>query len=220
MEKGIIYKAYNKSSGKYYIGQTFRNLKTRIAEHYSASKSVNSPQTHFMNALRFYDKETWDWSIIENVDKEKMNVRERYWIIYYDSFENGYNGNYGGVDGVKPGSIHSLYHPDYGVVEAESKYFVNNHGFYPSTISQLKSKKSNNKSFKGWVLSEHKDNYIDFLRYNPKHNKLFIQTITEIAESHRKENRHITRSALAKHIAEHYPVKYRTAEYYLKKLLY
>jgi hypothetical protein len=47
-----------------------------------------------------------------------------------------------------------------------------------------------------------------------------VETIAAIASQQRQMNRHISRSALARHIAEIQPVTERTAEYYLKKLKY
>ena len=47
-----------------------------------------------------------------------------------------------------------------------------------------------------------------------------VETISHIAAQQRQVNRHITRTSLARHIAEMQPVTERTAEYYLKKLLY
>ena len=47
-----------------------------------------------------------------------------------------------------------------------------------------------------------------------------VETIAAIAAQQRQVNRHITRTSLARHIAETQPVTERTAEYYLKKLLY
>lgn len=34
--------------------------------------------------------------ILEECPKEKMNEREKYWISYYNSYKNGYNGTEGG----------------------------------------------------------------------------------------------------------------------------
>lgn len=89
---GLIYKAINQQNGKIYIGQTKKDLQKRKREHY-----YTKDNTHFHHALRKYNKDTFVWSIIEqNIPNELLNERERYWIQYYDSYNNGYNMTPGG----------------------------------------------------------------------------------------------------------------------------
>ena len=101
MIEGIIYKAVSKSTGKVYIGQTTQGLKRRISQHIRAAK--NNRKGHFMNALRLYGKEDFEWSIIcsiydstKELISDRLNVLERYFVSEYDSFNNGYNATIGG----------------------------------------------------------------------------------------------------------------------------
>lgn len=101
MIEGIIYKAVSKTTGKVYIGQTTQGLQRRISQHIRAAK--NNRKGHFMNALRLYGKEDFEWSIIcsiydstKELISDRLNVLERYFVSEYDSFNNGYNATIGG----------------------------------------------------------------------------------------------------------------------------
>ena len=41
-------------------------------------------------------KNNFTCEVIEECPIEKLNERETYWIVYYNSMENGYNKNLGG----------------------------------------------------------------------------------------------------------------------------
>ena len=95
---GIIYKATNKINNKVYIGQTIRTLEERIYYHYY--RAANQPEithTHFINAIRKYGQEAFQWEIIDSAEnKDELDNKEKYWIQYYDSIHNGYNIQAGG----------------------------------------------------------------------------------------------------------------------------
>lgn len=94
MSYGIIYQAYNKINHKSYIGQTIRPLEIRIRLHYN---SEHCPLFH--RALEKYEKEDWEWKIIDTADtKEELDEKEIYWIAFYDThnIEKGYNLTDGG----------------------------------------------------------------------------------------------------------------------------
>jgi group I intron endonuclease len=93
---GFIYKATNNINKKVYIGKTTRTLKDRKKEHISHAKSEDY---YFHNALRKYGAENFTWEIIEEVELDKINERECYWIEYYKSYKDkskGYNLTPGG----------------------------------------------------------------------------------------------------------------------------
>lgn len=59
----------------------------------------NRPDTHFHKTLHKYGFENFDFEIIEifrENNRELLGEREKYWIEYYDSYENGYNETTGG----------------------------------------------------------------------------------------------------------------------------
>ena len=99
--RGFIYKITNKVNGKSYIGQTIQNVKERFYQHCATkcSKAVSNMAIH--RAIKKYGKSNFTVEVIEEIDSANLNDRERYWIRYYDSYNNGYNSTEGGQDGIK-----------------------------------------------------------------------------------------------------------------------
>ena len=98
---GLIYKI-TAPNGKSYIGQTVRSFEKRVAEH----KSPTSRCLFIARAISKYGPDNMSYEIIENdiPSLEQLNIRERYWIEYYETFKNGYNLTSGGdgTPGLKP----------------------------------------------------------------------------------------------------------------------
>ena len=99
--RGFIYKITNTINGKYYIGQTIQNVKERFYQHCATkcSKAVSNMAIH--RAIKKYGKSNFTVEVIEEIDSTNLNDRERYWIKYYNSYNNGYNSTKGGQDGCK-----------------------------------------------------------------------------------------------------------------------
>ena len=94
---GIIYKVTNQQNKKIYIGQTVQTLAERRNNHYYKARQVNEYNTHFINALRKYPKESFIWEAIDEAQsQDELNNKEKYWINYYNSIEKGYNTKDGG----------------------------------------------------------------------------------------------------------------------------
>ena len=88
---GIIYKVTNQENGKIYIGQTIQTLNERKNKHYYKARQEEYT-THFINALRKYPEEVFIWEIIDEAEtQEVLDEKEKYWIAYYNSIEEGYN---------------------------------------------------------------------------------------------------------------------------------
>jgi group I intron endonuclease len=93
----IIYKITNLINKKIYIGQTIGLMKKRWYKHCSEAK--NNKSMPIARAIVKYKKENF---IIEEIDsastKDELNVKEIYWIDYYQSYkkEYGYNISLGG----------------------------------------------------------------------------------------------------------------------------
>ena len=52
-------------------------------------------------AINKYGKSNFTIEVIEEVESTNLNDRERYWIKYYNSYNNGYNSTKGGQDKIK-----------------------------------------------------------------------------------------------------------------------
>ncbi len=100
--RGFIYKITNTINSKSYIGQTIQNVKERFYQHCATkcSKAVSNMAIH--RAIKKYGKSNFTVEVIEEIDSANLNDRERYWIKYYNSYNNGYNSTKGGQDSCKP----------------------------------------------------------------------------------------------------------------------
>ena len=99
--RGFIYKITNKINGKSYIGQTIQNVKERFYQHCATKCSQAILNMVIHKAINKYGKSNFTIEVIEEVESTNLNDRERYWIRYYDSYNNGYNSTEGGQDGIK-----------------------------------------------------------------------------------------------------------------------
>lgn len=89
-----IYKITNKINGKIYIGQS-QNCERRFKEHCYPNRFKNGYPIDV--AIHKYGKENFSFEIIEECKKEELNLKETYWIQYYQSnTSKGYNCNIGG----------------------------------------------------------------------------------------------------------------------------
>lgn len=86
-----IYKITNIQNNKIYIGQTIRPIQDRFNRHINDAIN-NILDTHFARAIRKYGKNNF---IIEEIDtannQDELNLKEQYWIQYYQATEKGYN---------------------------------------------------------------------------------------------------------------------------------
>lgn len=89
MNIGTIYSIYNKETGKYYIGQTIKDLNKRWQEHlYEAKRMKDTP---LYRSLRKHGADKFKIRVIEECDVSILDQRETYWIGEYNSYNNGYN---------------------------------------------------------------------------------------------------------------------------------
>lgn len=90
--KKFIYKIENLINHKVYIGQT-NNPTRRFQEHKAKGYEKDSHKILYY-AFDKYGINNFSFEVIE--ETENFNEREKFWIAYYDSFENGYNMTLGG----------------------------------------------------------------------------------------------------------------------------
>lgn len=89
---GRIYEITNLINGHKYVGQTTRDINVRFHEHCykDACKGIHK-------AIEKYGKENFSINILEdNIEAEKLNEKEAYWIEKLDTYYNGYNQTLGG----------------------------------------------------------------------------------------------------------------------------
>lgn len=85
----IIYKITNILNNKIYIGQTTETLKQRFKRH--CGYQLNDG-TYLHKAMKKYGIENFIIEEIERVqNQEELDLREYYWINYYESHIKGYN---------------------------------------------------------------------------------------------------------------------------------
>jgi len=97
----IIYKATNKINNKIYIGQTTNTLQYRANQHFREAKREDRPNTYFHNAIEKYGFENFTFEVIDSANIiDELNLKEQYWIRFYDSTNKqiGYNLDSGGVN--------------------------------------------------------------------------------------------------------------------------
>lgn len=100
---GYIYRVTNLINGKIYIGQTIQSVKDRWYRHCGKSGiSQAELNTHFKRAILKYGKENFRVETVEICDSSELNEKEKYYIKYYNSYNEGYNSTLGGQDGYKP----------------------------------------------------------------------------------------------------------------------
>ena len=93
--RGKIYKITNIKTNKVYIGQTTsKYLSTRWNRHLAEVKKGSVRKLYA--SIRKHGKESFLLEIIEEVENNKLEEREIYWIAFYNSYKQGYNSNLGG----------------------------------------------------------------------------------------------------------------------------
>lgn len=96
--KGFIYKITNRVNNKVYIGQTRFTVEHRWNQHLRHFNKEHRQQPLY-KAFQKYGTENFQIEALEEVELEKLDEREIYWIAKYDSFKNGYNATIGGKGG-------------------------------------------------------------------------------------------------------------------------
>lgn len=92
-----IYKITNKINQKCYIGCS-KTIEKRWNSHKSESVLEQFPQYNYSihKAFRKYGLDNFSFEIIEEISEDKLFDREKYWIAFYNSYNDGYNETLGG----------------------------------------------------------------------------------------------------------------------------
>lgn len=93
---GNIYLISNNIDSKNYVGITVNDIEKRFNQHiYSASPKDPKGSLHF--SIYKYGSAAFYVKLIEKHPIATIQEREKYWIEFYDSYQNGYNQNSGGA---------------------------------------------------------------------------------------------------------------------------
>lgn len=92
-----IYKIQCTINKKVYIGQS-GDIKTRFRTHKNKLRKNKHDNQYLQNAYIKYGEESFKYEIIEVCNKELLDVKEIYWINFYNSLDEyfGYNMQSGG----------------------------------------------------------------------------------------------------------------------------
>lgn len=86
-----IYKVTNIETKEVYVGRSVA-VATRWINHIKSAEGLEGvADSQFQRALRQYGVENFTWELLEEVSKEKLAEREKYWITFYDTTHYGYN---------------------------------------------------------------------------------------------------------------------------------
>ena len=100
----VLYRAVSLVDGKMYIGKTIGSFYKRAKRHNSNSNAYKY-DCYFYNAIRKHGIDSFEWDILRICDNDKeLEAWEQYYILYYDTYKNGYNMTLGGggTIGYKP----------------------------------------------------------------------------------------------------------------------
>lgn len=87
-----IYKITCCKSGKCYIGSSINTI-NRWRDHLWMLKNKVHHSPGLQNAWNKHGQEMFSFEIIEELEtKDKLHVREQYWLDKYDAYKHGYNG--------------------------------------------------------------------------------------------------------------------------------
>lgn len=94
LERGIkmigVYKITNKVNGKMYIGGSI-NMESRRIDHFKPSRINRFKHLPLYEAMIKFGRENFEFEILEEVTKEKLDNREEYYIDKYNTVDDGYN---------------------------------------------------------------------------------------------------------------------------------
>ena len=86
-----IYKVSNIDTHESYIGKSVK-VADRWQNHVKAAAGLGGvAESQFQRALKKYGVDKFTWELVEEVGKDELTNREKYWIQFYGTKEYGYN---------------------------------------------------------------------------------------------------------------------------------
>ena len=172
--KGKIYKITNKINGKIYVGQTTKSLNERFQKHCWGTTQNDKYHLNMAikKAIKKYGKENFAIELIEEVEPDKLDEREVYWISFYNSYNDGYNCTKGGQNGATR-NCSLTWSQENEVIEAKylgfsSKEIGEVYNIDRSTVSNIFKRHNLRMPIKRNLSYRiNKDAFIQFLSTNP-----------------------------------------------------
>ena len=179
-----IYKITNLVNGKIYIGQSVK-IKNRWGQHIRDAKTGNSIAP-IHRAIKKYGKENFDFSILEECEKEELDEKERYWIKTLNStiLGNGYNLTLGGNN-------------NNSLVNYEKIYQLWDEGYTVKEISDL-LKKEDGMGCRSTVL-----NYLNDYKNYSVHESRRRSFLKSLKDDDKRINRRNGKECLYNHIYQY-----------------
>lgn len=94
-----IYAFKNLITNEYYIGKA-TNMRGRTFKHLGSLNKGEHYNKHLQSSWNKYGKENFELFIVEKCNTSLLDEKEKHFINFYDSFNNGFNQTLGG-DGLK-----------------------------------------------------------------------------------------------------------------------
>lgn len=94
--KNVIYCIENINNHKKYIGKTSAEVSKRWTEHVKNSLNIGGIKKQLVHEAMFGHWDEFTFSIIEEVQNEKISEREKYYISFFETDKYGYNLKSGG----------------------------------------------------------------------------------------------------------------------------
>ncbi len=147
---GYIYKIVNRINQMTYIGQTIKERATdRYSQHRYLARHPEQEKgnSYIHSAMRDYGLDNFSFEIIEQVNNNLLNEREKYWIKQYDCIApKGYNLTEGGAR--KIGFSHSQ------TIEEKEKRRKSNKKFYINHPEAIETQRERTKKL--WENEEYR----------------------------------------------------------------
>ena len=126
--KCSIYIIRNTVDNKVYIGQTKYPIEKRFKEHLKSAKD-KTKKAKFKNVLVRYGIDKFYIELLEkNIELNKIDEKEKYYIRKYNSYFNGYNSTRGGEVNLKYNphltEVIELYKQGYTLKQLSKKYHI------------------------------------------------------------------------------------------------
>lgn len=87
-----VYRIFNTKNGKSYVGQSL-DISRRLQEHYRSlnSFSICHHSPKLQEDWDEYGEDAFRAEVLEVCPEHKLEEREKYWIYFFNSAEEGYN---------------------------------------------------------------------------------------------------------------------------------